>query len=421
MQAFRTQKSIVAAGLTGASLLCGLLFYRADIVALVVPFGVALVVGLSLDEPAEVTVRAEVDVDRCLEGDEIVVTVSIAPATSSGVTLRFVPSRWLEIHGEGAAWLDLTEGQERRHLWHLTATRWGIHELGSIEMRAVGRGGVVEYRSVTDLDQQVRVYPSAEAVRRAVRPPRTQVFSGDYPARSAGDGIEFAAVQPFSWGHATRRVNWRVSSRRLDLYMNVSHPERNADVVLFLDAFDDVGLPGGSSLDKTVRGAAALARHYLAHRDRVGLVSFGGMLSWLTGSMEGKHVYRIVEHLLDVRVTFSYAWKDLETIPPRTLPPSSLVVALTPLVDMRVLGALIDLRARGFAVIVIDTLPYEDVSARGGQEADLAFRCWKLHRGAVAYELERQGVPVVRWSGHEPLEGLLARIPRLRRFTARTG
>ena len=49
-------------------------------------------------------------------------------------------------------------------------------------------------------------------------------------ARAKGEGIEFADMRPFAPGDPLKRVNWRASARRGELWVNESHPERNTDV-----------------------------------------------------------------------------------------------------------------------------------------------------------------------------------------------
>ena len=120
--------------------------------------------------------------------------------------------------------------------------------------------------------------------------------------------------------------------------MNETHPERNADVVIFLDTFAEARRSDLGTLDLGVRAAASLATHYLREKDRVGLVSFGGVLNWLTATCGTTQLYRIVDSLLDAEILLSYAWKDLDVIPPRTLPPRALVIALSPLLDERAVG-----------------------------------------------------------------------------------
>ena len=135
-------------------------------------------------------------------------------------------------------------------------------------------------RQAIETPLQVRVHPQIEPIRQAPRPVRTQASVGSDTSRTAGEGLEFADVRRYQPGDRLRRVNWRVSARRGPLYTNVHHPERNADVVLFLDSFAESPV----SVDLAVRAASALATAYLRGRDRVGVVGFGGVLRWVLPS-----------------------------------------------------------------------------------------------------------------------------------------
>ena len=169
--------------------------------------------------------------------------------------------------------------------------------------------------------------------------------------------MEFADLRPFMFGDRVRRINWRASARRGELWVNEQHPERNVDVVLFVDSFAEVRRGSASTLDLAVRAAATLAARYTKRRDRVGLVSFGGYLRWLEPGGGLVQLYRIVDALLDTEITLSHAWKEIDHVPTRTLPPQALVVALTPLLDERSIRALLDLRGRGFDLDVIELSP----------------------------------------------------------------
>ena len=172
-------------------------------------------------------------------------------------------------------------------------------------------------------------------------------------------------------------------------------------------------------LDQAVGAAGALARHYLAEKDRVGLVSFGGVINWLTASSGLVQLYRVLDSLLDAEIFLSYAWKDIDLLPVRTLPPKALVLALSPLLDERAVRALLDLRARGFdlAVIEISPVPF---AAPGGRKLDeLAWRLWLLRREALRSRYLRLGVPVVEWREGVSLQAALEEVRRFRRH-ART-
>jgi uncharacterized protein (DUF58 family) len=141
-----------------------------------------------------------------------------------------------------------------------------------------------------------------------------------------------------------------------------------------------------------VRAAASLVEAYLAERDRVGLVGFGGFVRWLTLASGLTQRYRIVEPLLETEVFFSYAWKNIDVLPRRTLPPQALVIALTPLLDERSVNALLDVRSRGFDLVVVDVSPLPFAEAAREPRAQLAFRLWRLWREALRFRYERLGV-----------------------------
>ena len=104
-------------------------------------------------------------------------------------------------------------------------------------------------------------------------------------------------------------------------------------MIVFLDSFAEARTLEESTLDRAVRATATVAAMYLDRRDRVGLVTFGGVLRWLMPGSGLQQRYRLVDAVLETEVEFSYAWKDVNVIPARVLPPKALVVAVTPLLD----------------------------------------------------------------------------------------
>jgi uncharacterized protein (DUF58 family) len=216
-------------------------------------------------------------------------------------------------------------------------------------------------------------------------------------------------------GDRVRHVNWRASARRGELWVNEHHPERNADVVVFLDSFAEARRAGRSTLDPALRAAASLVARYLTQKDRVGFVSFGGLLNWLLPSTGAAQLYRVVDAMLDTRIVLSYAWKNLEVIPVRTLPPKALVLALTPLLDDRSANALLDLKGRGFDLVVIEVSPLPYVPVPRSELQLLADRLWRLRRVAIRGRFERAGVPVATWDDESSLAAALEEVSAYRR------
>jgi uncharacterized protein (DUF58 family) len=239
------------------------------------------------------------------------------------------------------------------------------------------------------------------------------VTAGEQVARAKGDGIEFADLRPFVPGDRVRRINWRASARRGALWVNEAHPERNADIVLFLDTFAEAGGAGGT-LAAGVRAATALAAGYLDRRDRVGLVRLGGTLEWLLPGSAPAHLHRVVEALLEADASPSYVDKGLHLVPPRTLPPGALVVAVTPLLDERGRTILVDLHDRGWDLAIVEVSPLEHAGPPAGEFG--AHRLWRLQREAVRARYERLGIAVAEWREDLPLDAVLEEVAAFRRF-----
>jgi uncharacterized protein (DUF58 family) len=412
-----TPKLGAYAGLSGLGLLAALALGRPELVALAAPFALVLTAGLAFAREPRLSVTFEVERERALEGEELPAefeVFSTVPVPRLELLLALPPG--LEIaDGEHPVALRLTPREERLLPIHLLCAHWGAYTPGTIVVRAHDALGLYRYEEELDRRAPLKVYPGAEALRSYLPPAETQVFSGNQVARVKGEGIEYADLRPFVFGDQLRGINWRASARRGSLYVNERHPERNTDVILFLDSFTEARSAAGSTLDLTVRAAAALASRYLHRKDRVGLVSFGGVLRWLLPGTGLTQLYQIVDSLLDTEIVLSYAWKDLDVIPSRTLPPKALVIALSPLLDERSVGALLDLRARGFDLAVVDVSPVPFAPAGKTVIEQLTRRLWVLRRRAARAEYERLGVPVAEWREGQSFEGAMEEVKAFRR------
>ena len=401
------------AGLAAIGLVAGLAAGRIELVALAAPFALAAALGAAIARDPDVQGTLTLDRERALEGENVAVRLEL-------------------IAGEGAARIDVllplpeelaAVGRNPRGVARgvgtvelaLRCERWGAFGIGPAIVRARDVFGFRAWEREVGGRHALRVYPSVETTRTLLEPLETQVYVGNQVSRARSDGIEFADIREWHRGDRLRRVNWRASARRGELWVNDQHPERNTDIVLFLDTFTDVRLRMRGTLDLTVRAAASLAHRYLQRKDRVGVVSFGGSLSWLLPASGTRQLYRIVDSLLQMDVVLSFAAKNIDVLPPRTLPPKALVLALTPLLDDRAVGALLDLRARGFDLVIVEISPLPFVEPHNDELADLSYRLWSLSRDAQRAQYERAGIPIVPWTEGEALDAVLEEVRAYRR------
>jgi len=388
---------------------------RPELVALGAPFAALVALGLTLAHDPTVGVELDLDRDRAIEGDVVDLTVTL---TGEGlVELALILPAGVEVvEGKRAFAVRLRRGEPETLELRVRCARWGVYTLGETAVRAHDRFGLYTWEGRRADHLRLKVFPRPELLREPLAPLETQATTGNHVARAAGDGIEFADLRAYVPGDRVRNVNWRASARRGELWVNQMHPERNADVVLFLDTFTEAAHYGaGGTLDYGVRAAAALAAQYLEHRDRVGLVSFGGILNWLVPASGVVQRYRIVDALLDTEIVLNYAWKDVEIIPRGTLPPKALILALTPLLDERAVATLLDLRARGFDLTVIEISPVPYVAAAPGRADGVAYRLWLLRRELLRSRYRSVGVPIVEWREGTSAAAVLEEVRAWRR------
>lgn len=402
------------AGLAASGLIAGLALGRVEPVALAAPFVLALVAAVASNRP-EVSVRLSLDRDRALEGEEVTATVELsAPSGAGRFDFLLLLPPGLEALDRTARAVHIRPGRERRIEVRLRCERWGAFPLGPLLVRSRDTLGLRSWEGTAGGRQALRAYPTEETLHSLVPALETQVFAGNQVSRMRGEGIEFADLREWRPGDRIRRVNWRATALRGTLWVNEQHPERNTDIVLFLDTFGESRGDVRHTHDRAVRAAATLAHGYLQRKDRVGLVGFGGFVSWLVPQSGARQLYAIVDTLLTSDIAHSYVTHSVDVLPPGTLPPKALVLALTPLLDSRTAAALLDLRSRGYDLIAIE-IPPPGLDAPPASGADaLAERLWRLSRDALRWRFRQVGIPVVTWQEGDALAAPLEEVSEFR-------
>ncbi len=399
------------------ALVAALALRRPELAIVAVPFALCLALGLRTTGEPVVVATLALDDERVVERQDIPARVEVhATSRVERLELLLALPDGIEVaDGVEAFAVRLRAGEERSLPVTLRCSRWGIYDVGELELRARDAFRVVTWEGTVGETRQLKAYPRAEALSRILPPRETQVFTGSEVARSKGDGIEYADLREYVVGDRLRSINWRATARRGALVVNEQHPERNTDVVLFVDSFADVQRDGRSTLDDAVRATATLASRYLERRDRVGLVTFGGILRWLQPGMGTSQRFRLVETLLETGVEPTYMWRDVNVIPARILPPKALVLAITPLLDRRFVATVADLRARGFDLAVVEVDPVSFVEPGRTEPERLAYRLWLLDREALRSRLARLGIAVARWGDDTELDAALEGVRTYRR------
>jgi uncharacterized protein (DUF58 family) len=407
-----TLASWVLIGAAGA--LAGVILGEPALIALGAPFAIAATASLAFAREPRVRLRGSASSDRLLEGDHVSTTYEVSGDVGAAwLELRVPVPVGLRAKPDAATRiLRLEPGTRRRVEVSLQADRWGGYRAGAARIWSTGPLGGVWYAGALEPSLSVRVLPGVERLRAVIAPARTQIAVGTRRARTRGDGLELAELRPYVPGDHVRRIHWRATARTGTPYVGDRHPERSADVVLFLDAFAE--LPPDAreqTLTLAVRAGAALAEAHLRARDRVGVVRFGGAVEWLRPGSGVLHALRIADALARSEIIMTYVARDVGVVPPAILPARALVLAITPMLDERGARALLDLLARGHDLAVVEI----DAPALLGVDEELGVRLWALRRAAARAQLRELGATVAVWDGLRPLEPMVREVIASRR------
>jgi uncharacterized protein (DUF58 family) len=417
---FRSPRLLLYSLIVSGGVVLSLVVGRTEPVLLALPFLVVLAAAvLTARTRPDIQLRITANRTKALEGEDFEIDIAVI-SRKGKFEVAFVLDRiaGLDVIDPPEAVLVDVESPATMHC-RILCRRWGAYRLGSGRLQARDPMSALVYQRVIEPTIALRVYPRPERLRSLLQPHSLRPRFGSLVSRAAGAGLEFADIREFAPGDQQRHVNWKASARRGRIHVNLFHPEWSSDIVLLVDTFADVSGETRSSLELAVSAATSAAMEFLRRRDRVGLLTVGGTIQWLLPGMGVRQLYRIVDSLMQTKLAFSYAWPKAEAIPPRVIPPGALLVALTPLVDRRMSAILLDLRARGHDVAVVE-IPAEALLPSSPNERDrLARRLWTLHRSAIRYRFQQAGLPVSVWEPGRPLQIPFTELQKFRRTSRR--
>jgi uncharacterized protein (DUF58 family) len=413
-------------GFAGIALGAGL--NSPKLIAIGAPFLVLLVVGLAAPRPGGLTLTVGPDQLRSLEGERFELVVDVATTHRiPRLEIRFGLAAPLTVVGVSESAVVVSRDSVRVSVQGPTeivvevlCERWGIHELRGVSGFTMGPFGVVQHRLSAEGSPSIKVFPIDQTARRLLEPIETQLAYGDLVSSQRGAGLEFADLREMQYGDDPRHINWRATARSRGLWINDRHPERNSDVVLFIDTFPEARRGVEPTLDLGIRAIAGLARMHLRRHDRVGLITYGEPVRWLQPGTGGRQRYRILDLLMSARLSRHLYWRDISAVPPQVLPSKALIVAVTPLLDERVVGAVADLHGRGFDVAVVEIQAERFLAGADGETDAIARRIWELRRDQVRRRFTRNGVALAVWDPEEPFERPLMEVEAFRRQQARS-
>lgn len=300
--------------------------------------------------------------------------------------------------------------------------RWGRRAIGAERVGLTSSWAGWQWGPVDMPEHGLSVLPQTAPYDSRAEVPQPDGLVGRHRSRRIGSGTEFEGIRHFAAGDRLKRITWPVSLRTGELHVITTRAEQDAGVWLVVDGLRDIGRSGGidgaaSTLDLTVRAAAALAEHHVRTGDRVGLLVVAADPSRVPLGSGPRHLQRIHAVLARIRT-------EGRSVAPERLDlgagAGSVVHVLSPMLFTPLVTATASLQRSGASVVVIDTWGERDAGSDPLALPSLAARMQKIERDDRLERLAALGCPVVPWRGPGTLDTVLqqlarrARVPKVR-------
>lgn len=413
-------------GLIFALVIGGIATLQSSVLVLSIPLIVFLFSAIyHLPEEARFSIQREINPDHGFP--ETPITVKLTIVNQGGaideLAIKDVLPIGITVKKGNASLVTSLDHQARVEIEYLIEAHRGHYDTFAAAVSLRDFSGFFEnpipYPSNTSLVIKPH-YPRLARIK--IRPPQTRGFAGPIAARQGGSGIDFFGVREYQSGDPQRQINWKIASRHdQEMFTNVYEQERVADVGIVLDARQsmDISSPSDSLFEYSVIAAAAFAEYFLEEGNRVSLLSYGGGLGKIYPGYGKIHKDRILKALARVNPGKNYALDNLALLPTRFFPAKSQIVVISPLSPQDI-PVYIQMRAHGYAVIVVSPDPVSFESALYNDQNSLALRMAFAERNLLLQHIQRCGVQVVDWRVDQPLEvaarKILSRQPSFSRL-----
>jgi uncharacterized protein (DUF58 family) len=402
--------------------LFAIVFHRPDVLVATAPLVVIAVWSVAGRPGGDLAVRRSLRRRSLREGEATALRLTIDAPGADEVWVGCAASAWADLTpARGFAARAVDRASESVDVDIVaTMTRWGHHPLGPAAVGGLSPWAAYQWGPAHVDAVDVEVLPVGPIFDSQAPMPHPQGIVGIDRSARLGEGSEFATIRQFQRGDRLRRIHWPTTLRSRTVNVTATYADQDSQVIVMVDAANDIGFSGGvhgaaSTLDATVRSAAALCEHYVRRGDRVSLHVTGSTRSQHVRASTGRrHLRRMLSTL--ARVSPGGALGDEGADARMRMDPGALVFVCSPLISPASMQRAVELVRRGLSLVVVDTLP-DTVSHLPDDEAadpsvGVAWRIRLLQRDAEVRAVAGLGVPVVAWRGPGSLDQVLRQVSR---------
>lgn len=274
--------------------------------------------------------------------------------------------------------------------YQLHCRRRGYYQLGPLFVWAGDLFGVAQEVKQQDQLQPLTVYPKIVPLRRVALP--SQSPFGELPSRQRifEDPTRVIGVRDYTSSDSLRHINWKTSANVGRLQVKKYEPAISLETALFLNLNAeeyDIRSRGDAS-ELAIVVASSIANHLVEKRQAVALATNG--LDPLVGKVRGislparkgrDHLMKVLDVLARVEARATFPFTELLRRESVILSWGTTAVVITPHETEELFAALLQLRRRGFHVVLI-------IMEMGGNFSQTRQRAAQI--GIPAYHIWRE-------------------------------
>jgi len=219
--------------------------------------------------------------------------------------------------------------------YNVKPVKRGDYEFLDLHIRVRGALGLCVRSKTLPVTDRIKVYPNLKDMRNhnLTIVHKKRLLSGFQKIRQLGVGTEFESIREYDPGDDYRHINWSVTAREGNVFVNRYEPEKNQYVYLMIDSSrvmnEEIG--GIKRLDYAVNAAFIVAETAMANGDNIGLLAFDSEIRRIVRPAKGTtHFRRLAENLYNIDISetsadYEKAFSTLQKMQNR----SSLVLFFT--------------------------------------------------------------------------------------------
>ncbi len=200
---------------------------------------------------------------------------------------------------------EIAGREEKTVSYGVKPRKRGEYQFPDLHLRITGVLGLCVRSKTLPVKDTIKVFPNLKDMRNhhLFMVQKRRLLAGFQKVRQLGVGTEFESIREYSDGDDYRHINWTVTARAGQLYVNRYEPERNQYVYILMDTSRVMNeeISEITRLDYAVNAAFIVAETVMNHGDNIGLMAFDSEIRRMVKPAKGTvHFQRLAESLYNI-------------------------------------------------------------------------------------------------------------------------